>query len=280
MRFARYRFVFCLLVLTFSVHAQQADPSTTLATAQKDPQAVAVLNQALAVAGGANVISAIKDYTASGQVTFHFFEDSAGPVTVKSFGIGHFRLDASLPNGVRTHVLDETQIHIRAEDGNLKSYPPNAQTYDQNPIPPPSSDAFPYQPPKVPGAIALPALGLAAVTTDSSSFTVSYGGEVLIDSQSLIDIRVQRQFPSSGNPVEEYRTSDIFIDPTSFQVAMVQDVVPKHIVHQYRYADYRAVQGVLVPFSIREVMDGQETWIIKLDQITFNSGLQVSDFAL
>jgi hypothetical protein len=279
MRSVLFGLLLCLSVLHVPVWGQQTQPGMAPPPAPKDPQAISILNQALAVAGGANAIGSIKDYTASGSVTFHFQTDDTGQVTLKGSGLGNFRLDANLRNGIRTHVLDEEQTHIKEEDGSIRSFPQYIPTPGKEPTPVPSSDAFPYQPPKLPGSIALPALALAAVTTDPS-FSVSYMGLIAIDGHSLQDIRIQRQSPGLTDLMAMYHTSDFFVDPSTFQLVAVQDMVPKNVVHQYWYSDYRVVHGVLVPFSIREVMGGQETWIIELDQIGFNAGLQASDFSL
>jgi hypothetical protein len=44
------------------------------------------------------------------------------------------------------------------------------------------------------------------------------------------------------------------------------------------FSDYRAINGILVPFSITERVAGQTTWTIQLSQIAFNTGLGDTDF--
>jgi hypothetical protein len=71
----------------------------------------------------------------------------------------------------------------------------------------------------------------------------------------------------------EYRTIDFFIDASTFQVVMSQDVLPKGIPHQIRYSDFRTVNGLLVPFSISEEIAGQQDCLIQLSQVALNTGL-------
>jgi len=56
--------------------------------------------------------------------------------------------------------------------------------------------------------------------------------------------------------------------------------VPRNVLRRIWYSDYRPVNGILAPFSIREEMGGQLVWKIDLDQISFNSGLQDANFDL
>jgi len=262
-----------ILLLTIPVWAQQTQPSTTTPPATKDPQAVSVLNQALTVAGGAAALKAITDYTATGNITYHWNPEAQGTVTVRGLGLGQIRVDANLPHGVHSWVISDGQTSTKAEDGTLSQYPP--------PYPVPSSESFPYQPPMFPGSLAFPHEQFVAVL-NSPIFSVSYKGIAQVDGRSVHDIELQRVLPgqTQTDNMTEYRIMEFFVDTSTLQVAMTQDSMPKHIVHQVRYSDYRPVNGVLMPFSISEQMGGQKTREIQLDQISFNGGLQDSDFVL
>jgi hypothetical protein len=132
-----------------------------------------------------------------------------------------------------------------------------------------------------PGSLGVPHTQLVVVL-NHPRFSITYKGVVQLDGNSVHDVQVQRVLPGQTQPdsMTEYHTIDFFIDTTTLQIVMTQDNVPKHIVHQVRYSDYRPVNGVLVPFSIGEQMGGQGTRDIHLSQISFNTGLQDSAFAL
>jgi hypothetical protein len=75
MRSARYAWIFCFFFFAVPTWAQQTQPLTSAPTAPKDAQAVDVVNQALAAAGGVTAITAISDYTGSGNITYHWGVD-------------------------------------------------------------------------------------------------------------------------------------------------------------------------------------------------------------
>jgi hypothetical protein len=279
MRSARFGLLFCLqLLLSATVWAQQpqapanrSSSAPSFAPAQKDPQALNTLNQALAAAGGASAIGAIKDYTATGNVTYNWNPAVQGSVTVLGLGLNEYRVDANLPRGVRSSVVSFGQTTTKSEEGVLSQYP--------RPYPVPSSDAFPYQPPMFPGSLIFPYEQLVAVV-NTPRFNVSNKGVVQVDGHSAYDIHVQWIVAGPADLASEYHTRDFYVDTSTSQLLMTQDIVPKHTVHVIRYSDYRAVNGVLVPFSITEAMGGQQTWAIQLSQFTFNTGLQDASFVL
>jgi hypothetical protein len=45
-----------------------------------------------------------------------------------------------------------------------------------------------------------------------------------------------------------------------------------------QFSNYQAVNGVLVPFTLIDLIAGQKTAEMKLDQVTFNTGLTDADF--
>jgi hypothetical protein len=270
------RALICLIgLISFSLRVQAQ--SSTTPSAQKDPQAITILSQAMATLGGAVAISAIKDYSGTGTMVFHQSptEQVNGTVTVSGLGIGEFRMDSNLSTGTRSYSISQDgRTNRKREDGTVSHFPP------VGPIP--SSDAFPYVTPIFPSGTGFPnEEAFAAV--NSPELNVSYKGLVQLDGRSVHDIQVQRGLtgnPNPNNPMSQYNTMDFFIDASTLQIAMTQDTVPKGIVHQIRYSDYRPVRGISVPFSISEQMAGQHTWDIQLNQIVFNNGLQDSDFTL
>jgi hypothetical protein len=243
----------------------------------RDTQAITFLSQTLTVAGGTTAVAAITDYTATGNGTWYESSNRTfdGAVTITGTASGHLRFDAHLPTGVRSHSISHGHTAWKTEDEKL-TQAPAAHTRV------PSSDAFPYTAPMFAESFASPSIGIAAVLKDSA-LEVVYKGSVQLDGRSAHEIQVRRLLPGRSSPndlLAEYNTTHFFIDATTYQVVMTQDAIPKHVIHQLRYSDYRAVKGVLVPFSITEFMGGQQIWALHLDQVTFNSGLQDSSFDL
>jgi hypothetical protein len=275
MRSARFSLSFLSLFLGYSVLAQQvATPQqTSTPSVIQDPQAVSVLNQALIVAGGTSAISAVTDYTATGQVTYHWRPDVQGSVTVRGLGVGGFRLDANLPKGIRSWGVFDGQTTTKSEEGTVTYIPSQLKAV-------PSSDAYPYEAPLFPGSLAFPWSELTSVLGDPN-WAISYKGIVQLEGHPVHDIQVQFSADQAASAMmNEYHTKDFFIDTSTLQLVMTQDNVPKHIIHQIRYSKYTAVSGMQVPFSIDETMGGQRTWDIQLSQIKFNAGLQDSELVI
>jgi len=131
-----------------------------------------------------------------------------------------------------------------------------------------------------PGRLVLPYL-LLAPAVNSPAFSLSYKGLVDVDGRSAHDVQLVRILPGLSDPtglIREYSTIDFFIDPSTLQLLMMQDVVRNHLVRQVRYSDYRLTNGVLVPFSVSEQGGEQAAWQMDLSEISFNMGLQKSDF--
>jgi hypothetical protein len=263
MRSVRLLSLLFFLVLHPLAWAQQSQVVTPPPTATKDPQAIDVVTQTLGTAGGNAAIKAIVDYTANGNVTNYLDVDRElkGTVTVRGRGSNQFRLDSSLSSGVRSEVTDGTTT-VKAEDGTV-SHPHT-------------------QPPMAPARLVVPYLQLIAALT-SRTLNLTDKGIVNVDGSPLHDIQVQHISAASPNRIIGLTaplTVDYFIDPSTFQITMIQDTVFTQVTRQLRYSNFKTVNGISIPFSISATIYGRVNWIIDLSAIEFNVGLQDSDFQL
>jgi hypothetical protein len=263
MRFAQLGLLLFSLPLNITAWGQQAQPVPSVPSATKDAQALDLVTQALAAAGGVRAITAIVDYTATGNITYPLVADHdvKGIVTVRGKGLGQFRLDTNLPFGQRSEATDGLTT-IKTENGSIHQLDTQA--------------------PLAAARLALPYLELKAALT-SRGLTLEYKGIVDVDGHHAHDIQVQHIAPGAPDRfrvVSWHLTTDYFIDASTFQIVMMQDVTPKRVIRQVRYSDFRVSNGLLIPFVINVRINGQETWVIDLTEITFNSGLQDSDFQL
>ncbi len=286
MHLLKYACLFCacnLIVPAFTAQAQPAAPkpqSNTLTQPQsasisvtKDPQAVNIFNQSLSATGGSAAIQTIVDYTATGTVTYYWNPEEQGAITIQALGLTEIRSDSSLPSGEHSESIQAGEMARKRPDGKIWKYPPQYST--------PSSEAFAYQPPMFPGSLIIPYSQLIAIL-NNPRYGVSFKGSTQLDGVPVYDIQAQLMLAGQPNTdvMAEYRSIEFFIDSSSLQIVMTQDSVPNHIVHRIRYANYRPVNGVLIPFSISEETGGQKTKDIQLSQITINGGLQDSAFSI
>jgi hypothetical protein len=254
---------FALLLSPFVVEPTSAQTQPSAQGPQRDPQAVAVLTKVLTTAGGLAAVSSIQDVTGTGNISYNQPPGVAGSVTIRGKGIDQFRLDVKLSAETRSEAMSSGQMTITMQDGSIGQ--PSAQS------------------PTCPSRLALPYLLLSSALSSPSWFSLAYKGIVEIDGHSVYDIQLQQVLPglvSSGDLFPGYNTVDFFVDTTSLQVNMMQDTVPRNVVRQFRYSDYRAVNGIPIPFSIAEQSGGLEVWTIQLGQVSFNTGLQDADFKL
>jgi hypothetical protein len=236
--------------------------------AASDPQAQSTLNSILNAAGGLSVLSSVSDFTASGEITYHWAgQPVEGPVTLRGKGAGEFRLDAALPEGTRSWSVSHGMGQLTKADGTAKSIPGHNAINS--------------------GALTLPYLWLAAVAS-SPQTTVTSLGTVEVNGVETAAIRVQPHYAASFDPrgtLAQLTTRDFFIDPQTLQIVKMEIVT--HPVKTFSvslpediyFSNYQRVNGVMVPFTIAETINGQTIWTITLSSIQFNSGLTDTVFA-
>jgi len=262
---------FFVLMLTFILCAplvgQQTLPTST-PQAQRDPQALSVVTQALNAAGGQAALGGIQDVAGSGTITYYWAGDQVqGNVTVKGRGVAQFRLDATLPTGIRS---------IKANNGAGSVSEPDGTT---TPIP------F-YQAVNMGSSFAFPVGKLLAALQDPST-NITYGGLLTRGGSQVYDIRIaglQAPAPIASASPTRLPMEEFFIDSTAFHIvsilsrAYAKDGSLRTRPAEIQFSDYRTVKGILVPFSVTNLIDGQCTFTIQLAQVTLNNNLSDSDF--
>ena len=262
----------CALAVFLSFQAStfgQTQLSTpTPAVPIRDAQAVRVLRQALDAAGGQSAFPAISGYTASGTITHHWGEkDEQGTVTLNGRASGDFRMEESLPSGIRSWASISGKAQTKAEDGTITEIIGSS-------ILSPSGFLNPYF--------------LLAQALRGKFYAVSYKGQTTVDGNVADNIQIRRAILLSDGTFQavEIGALDVFIDAGSFRVLMTRDQdrpsrnSSEGPPHELRFSDYRTVNNVLVPHSVVESIDNQETWRIQVSSFEFNSGLSDSSFSL
>jgi hypothetical protein len=263
------RWCFSFLVATWILPAVSITKQVGLlpGTVQRDPQGMAILSQVLTASGGLQAISGLQDYSAAGTITYQWAGEAVqASVVVKSRGASQFRLDATLQAGVRSWAVNNGTGFLRETDGTRKPI------FYQNTV------NF--------GNLTLPFQYLAS-TLEDPSISVSYIGLETKGGQPVQHIQTKKIFPANTDPHETFSRltmRDFFFDPTTFRIVSTLDMVHPdeaytvNYPHEMDFSDYRAVDGVLVPFSVVETVSGQHTYTIQLNQVLFNTGLRDMDF--
>jgi hypothetical protein len=256
-----------LLALLISTSRPALAQSTTTATPTptRDPQALQIVAQAVNTAG-ITVAFQFQDLTGSGAITYHWAgKDVAGTVLLRCKGTNEARLDATLPNGTRSWIINDGQGTIMQLDGTTTVIPLSITANL--------------------GLIAAPDLVLSALLTDPTT-GVSLIGEQRFNGKTAFQIRVNENFtnwdPASQNA--PWAIKDYFIDASTYLVIATQTTGfdadwPTHkFSYEIDYDGYQQVSGILMPFSVTERVGGQATWTATLSSINFNTGLTDSVF--
>jgi hypothetical protein len=240
-----------------------------VATPQRDSQALTILNQALAAAGGVSTIATIQDVTGTGSIAYNWAgQQVQGAVTLRQLGSNSFRLDAGLTNGTRSWAVSYGAGSVREVDGT--SHPIGL------------ADAVNL------GALCFPLAEIYADTQDSST-TLIYVGATTIVGRTAFQIHIQRNYSAQIDPngiLSQARARDFFIDAANLQILKIQDFThpgdkfQEPYTHEITFSNYTVVGGLLIPFALGESIAGQQTWTIQLSSVTFNTGLTDSDFQL
>ncbi len=100
---------------------------------------------------------------------------------------------------------------------------------------------------------------------------------------------MQRGFAPGQDPngaLASFCITDYFLDP---QTSLVMEVVDQtravgnpaeSYAHEIDLGSYTAVNGVNVPMTVSESVDGQMIWQLQLSSVSFNVGLSDADFVL
>lgn len=233
---------------------------------QRDQQALTILSQAIEAGGGQQLITSIQDFTETGTIEYVGGDQSAVNASIKGRGLHQIRVDADLPEGRRSTVVNGATGSLTEANGQFR---PIQHQSVRNLL----GLTFPYLP-------------LIAAVQDEST-KIIYGGLVQHAGISAHDIRIEKVYTSQQDPTGRRGTQegrDIYIDPKSLLVVSIFDQL--HFVsnrgdgipHEILYSNYHTESGIAMPMTISDTMRGVTGATMQLSQIVFNSGLTDADF--
>ena len=261
------------LCMTVSVSGQapqaSGQVSSSPTTIERDQSALLALEQTLAAAGGSSALQAVQGVLGTGSITLNVGDGLQGTVTIRSLNGQRFRSDITLSDGVRTAIADGGSEVVRDGQGKVRSHARPAAAANE-------SFMFPYT--QMLAAIANPSMSIIDLGT------VTHAG------QQMRDIRTQMTFLDGSDPLG-YRgiltTRDFLVDPNTFLILSIMDTPNAQTVaqgtllldHELQFSGYQALNGVLVPFSSTEIMNGQQLSTITFSSITLGATFTDADFS-
>lgn len=133
-----------------------------------------------------------------------------------------------------------------------------------------------------------PALSSLA-NSSNPTYNLTYVGPEQHGEVNTVHIRVSQtlaQDPDNDLLVPRLSTMDFYLDPaTSLPLAVAFNVHPDgdliaNIPAEIRFADYRAVSGVQVPFHVQRMLNGVVTLDVVIMNASLNSGISPATFSI
>lgn len=260
MRFVRFGLLFSFLVFIPSVWAQQTAPAAPQPT--RDPQAVSVLQQAIAAMGS----TVPTDSVAIGAVTIVAgTETDQGTIRILTRGTNETLEQIATSQPERAQVFSQGQA---------------SETVGTTAMPLPLERSATAQCRDFP----LPFL-LALLNNPDEALTF-VGSEQL--GVTALHIQATNTYASQKRlqSLAEFSTTDLWIDAKTLlplKVAHVQrdggGAAPKNRMEIF-FADYQNTGGVLYPRTIQKSWNGTPWITITVQSVIFNSGLTDANFAV
>jgi hypothetical protein len=252
--------LFCLPFFSLVLFAVPQQPPVAI---PRDPQALAVFQQAIIAMGG----SVPSDSTATGTITTVAGSlTETGAIVIRTRGTDQTVEDIQTPHGSRlTYSRGEAGRFTAALSTSLQlELAVTAQCPD-----------FPL--PLLASILTRPDMAYRYVGLETSAggsslhhlqFWNSFASNPRLQSLAALSVRDVWIDASSGLP---QRISYSLRPAQGAEAAVPMDVF---------YSDYRNVGGVLYPFSIQKSWNGTPWATIRISSVSFNGGLADSDFAV
>jgi hypothetical protein len=248
-------------LMSLAVVAQQPTPAPP---AQRDAQAVLLLQRSLAALTGTATVNAV---TLGGTATRIAGSDNeSGTVTMKATAIGQGRVDLSLSSGQRSEVADLSQA---APTGSWSG---------------PDSTWHPVAPHNLLGDPSwfFPTFLIHRVLS-TPYYAISPMDAEMMDGVAAEHLKIYQQ---SGPPSQRAALSqiDIYLNAsTLLPVAILFNAHPDddalvNIPTQIKFSNYQVVQGASVPYHIQKYIQNGLALDVMVTGVQVNSGLSATDF--
>ncbi|WP_213807732.1 hypothetical protein [Granulicella sp. dw_53] len=236
-----------------------ADPGAPLASGQSDPLALQAITAFLAAVNG----RAWSGMQATGTLTSPEAPQSQNPAVLTIKDGDSFRLDVNTTTGQRSTRIHGTSGIIQESNGTKHTLPP-ATALD--------------------GLFAFPQLMM--ITFPDAQTSVLDRGTVAINGRSLHRISVQHTFSTEATSVTVTQPTivDLYFDPTTHlllkSAAWIQvDTADRaKYLQVVTYGDYQTVNGIVLPFSYSQTLNGQRQWSLQLTNIQLSPAVETSLF--
>jgi hypothetical protein len=248
-----------LVIVPASVSAQKQSfplPSTTGILGHKDAGAFAEIKAHLLA------VSATGWQGLEGTGTLTYPNGDVHSALLYLRGAKYSRLDITMDSGTRSLRVSGFAGRFQDEKGN-----PGV-------LPPATSSA---------GIVAFP-----RIWTDAASSRISlYDQKIYAGTgQSLHRITIEYPIDAEGRGSFSKKTAatDLYFDPNTHLLLFSVDSISVSTMRRQltlvtSYGNYQSFEGVSVPTTIKQALNGQEQWTLQLSQVTINTNSPTSTFS-
>ncbi len=234
-----------------------------------DTQALAVAKAAFTAMGGVQAIAGYQDSLASGTVTIYTGGTPVSyTITIKSKGLRETRVELQMTKGTNVRIVSQGQGAIVRPDGSIKNLYSNNTFHEHVNHVPVLSVLAEY----ANGNVNLLYKGTAQLQGQAENV-------IEIDFLPNLAIGVAPTFASMSRTL-------FFVNQTTGLVDKVQRTTfyegnQNNTFNEETYfADYRSVNGLLVPYRQQVFIDGQLDTDLTFTSVTLNVGFPDSDFTI
>jgi hypothetical protein len=266
----------CLCALSFflvlhacPIFAQGVHPSSASASAepiQKDAAGVAILDKMLATAGWGTVGNPA-DLVASGTITYFAGSDSqTRSVRYKLLGTSEASTEITVDAGTTQTISNGKTAATILPDGTASRLP----SYLAHSM---RQEIFPFLAP--------------VIGPNDSDVSVSVVGTRQINADLCTGValarRLERTDPRASledivSPITIWISSSTYL-PVEIDSVLTSIDNYRALLHLSRtFSDYRAIQGLAIPFHQEEAIEGQRASVLDLTEVQLNTGLTDADF--
>jgi hypothetical protein len=123
---------------------------------------------------------------------------------------------------------------------------------------------------------------------DDASLAVSFVGEETVEGKPVYHVHTEKVYPqhdAAANALLAKLTgTDLYIEKDTLlpvkrtqQLANLIDA-QNSLAMEFRYSDYRQIQGLMIPYAVAVYANNQESAEIHFSSAVVNSGVSASEF--
>jgi hypothetical protein len=252
------------LVLIFPSCSQLNAQQLSIAV-KRDPQAIAILTQAITAMGGPSAVAQIQSVIAQGSIipAPGTNAPSGSFIWEDQFAAQGHEFKATFQSGSLTQIFVSGHGSPGlVSNGKIRSLAPYV-----------ASTTLPFH---------IPAVVLASMLANTNC-NIEFVGLTTLNDQTAIQIHlhIDTDLLHQTSSVQDW----YFDKNTSLPLRVEYRVLDTHLSFKYAtidadYSDYRAAQGSVIPFRIATTEDGTPRNIVTLTAVSINPPVSTSDFDL